>query len=74
MLIAETSDQWRKCQVDADEFFAKGLAESTLKSYQSGIRSYKSFCTSLGWPSIPMTEDTLAAFVATLAKGVSHAS
>ena len=74
-LIAETADQWRKCQADADEFFAKGLAKSTLKSYQSGIRRYKSFCTSLGRPSIPMTEDTLAAFVASLAKeGVSHAS
>ena len=74
-LIAGMADQWRKCQADADEFFAKGLAKSTLKSYQSGIRRYKSFCTSLGRPSIPITEDTLAAFVATLAKeGVSHAS
>ena len=63
-LIAGMADQWRKCQADADEFFAKGLAKSTLKSYQSGIRRYKSFCTSLGRPSIPITEDTLAAFVA----------
>ena len=73
-LIAETANQWRKCQADADEFFAKGLAKSTLKSYWCGIRRYKSFCTSLGRPSILITEDTLAVFVASLAKGVSHAS
>ena len=74
-LIAGMTDQWRKCQADANEFFAKGLAKSTLKFYQSGIRRYKSFCTSLGRPSIPITEDTLAVFVASLAKeGVSHAS
>ena len=73
-LIAGMADQWRKCQADADKFFAKGLAKSTMKSYQSRISRYKSFCTSLGCPSIPITEDTLAAFVASLAKGVSHAS
>ena len=31
--------------------FAKGLAKSTLKSYQSGIRRYKAFCVKLSSPS-----------------------
>ena len=74
-LPAEISDKWKQCQADANEFFTKGLAKSTLKSYQSGIRRYKSFCVGLGHPSLPITEDTLSAFVASPAtEGVSHAT
>ena len=74
-LLVEGSEEWKQYQEDADEFFAKGLAKSTLKSYQSGIRRYKSFCANLSCLSFPIVEDTLSAFVASLAKeGVSHAS
>ena len=53
----------------------KGLAKSMVKSYQSGITRYKSFCMRLRRPSLPVSEDTLSAFVASLAKeGVSHTS
>ena len=69
------SAEWEQCQASADEFFAKGLAKSTLKSYQSGIRRYKSFCVRLSRPTLPAREETLSAFVAALAKkGVSYTS
>ena len=46
-----------------------------LKLYQSGIRRYKAFCVKLNRPALPVTEDTLSAFVASLAKeGVSYTS
>ena len=53
----------------------KGLAKSTVKSYQSGITMYKSFCMRLRRPSLLVSEDTSSVFVASLAKeGVSHTS
>ena len=46
------SEEWKQCQADADKFFAKGLAKSTLESYQSGIRRYKSL------PQSPLISDS----------------
>ena len=72
---AMVSAEWEQCQASANEFFTKGLAKSTLKSYQSGIRRYESFCARLNRPTLPAREETLSAFVAALAKeGVSHTS
>lgn len=72
---AMVSAEWEQCQASPDEFFAKGLAKSTLKSYQSGIGRYNSFCARLNRPTLPAKEDTLSAFVAALAKeGVSYTS
>ena len=69
------SAEWEQCQASANEFFTKGQAKSTLKSYQSGIRRYESFCARLNRPTLPAREETLSAFVAALAKeGVSHTS
>ena len=68
-------DRWEQGQASADEFFAKGLTKSTQKSYQSSVRRYRSFCVSSGRSAFPAAEDTLSAFVASLAKeGVSHTS
>lgn len=68
-------DRWEQGQASADKFFAKGLAKSTQKSYQSGVRRYRSFCVNSGHSAFPVAEDTLSAFVASLAKeGVSHTS
>ena len=53
----------------------KGLAKSTLKSYQSGIHRYKSCCVRINHPALPVTEETLSTFVASLAKdGTSYTS
>ena len=74
-LPAVIVDRWERGQASADEFFAKGLAKSTQKSYQSGVRRYRSFCVSSGRSVFPVAEDTLSAFVASLAKeAVSHTS
>ena len=74
-LPANVSAEWEQYQASAEEYFTKGLAKSTLKSYQSGIRRYTGFCMRLNRPVLPISEDTLAAFLASLAKeGVSYAS
>ncbi|MCG8625194.1 MAG: site-specific integrase [Proteobacteria bacterium] len=72
---AMVSAEWEQCQASANEFFTKGLAKSTQKSYQSGIRRYESFCARLNRPTLPAREETVSVFVAALAKeGVSHTS
>ena len=72
---AMVSAEWEPCRASADEFFVKGLAKSTLKSYQSGIRRDKSFCARLSRQTLPAKEETLLAFVAALVKeGVSYTS
>ena len=69
------SAEWEQCQASANKFFTKGQAKSTLKSYQSGIRRYESFCGKLNRLTLPAREQTLSAFVVALAKeGVSHTS
>lgn len=67
--------EWKRCQADAEGYFVKGLAKSTLRSYQSGFNRFERFCQKMGRPSLPISEDTVAAFVASLSKeGVGYAS
>ena len=75
IITIKGSAEWRRCQAVVDEFFTKGLAWSTQRSYQSGIRRYEHFCSRLGRHSLPDSEDTLSAFAVTLAKeGVRYTS
>ena len=67
--------EWEHCREVAEGFFVKGLAKSTLRSYKSGINRFERFCREMGRPSLPISEDTVAAFVASLSKeGVGYAS
>ena len=50
------------------KYFAKGLAESTLRSYNSAQRRYLDFCRRAGLRALPATEIGLCYFVAFLAK------
>ena len=71
----QASAEWKRCQAEADVFFSKGLARSTLRSYLSGIRRYENFCQKMSCCPLPVSENILAAFVASLAKeGVSYSS
>lgn len=49
-------------------YFAKGLAESTLKSYSSSQKRYLQFCKNAGFHPLPASETVLCYFAAYLAK------
>jgi hypothetical protein len=64
-----------KSQTAADEFFAKGLAQSTVKIYSSGVKKYTAYCMRVGRVPLPTSEELITGFVATLAKkNLSYAS
>ena len=80
-MISITSDvdplfpEWLKSQTAADEFFAKGLARSTVKTYSSGVKRYTAYCVRVGRVPLPTSEDLISGFVASLAKEkLSYAS
>ena len=61
-------------QTAADDFFSKGLARSTVKTYSSGVRKYTAYCVSGESPS-PHYGGGGSGFVASLAKEkLSYAS
>ena len=56
-------------------YFAKGLADSTQRTYRSGKERYLKFCNQLGSKPLPLNERTLCAFVSHLAlEGLKHKS
>ena len=61
-------------QAEADVFFSKGRARSMLRSYLSGIGRYENFCQKMSCCPLPVSENILAAFVASLAKDMSYSS
>ena len=50
-----------------DYFFSKGLAESTKRSYAVARARYHRFCEGKGWTPVPISEQVVCAFVASLA-------
>ena len=73
--LSKVSTEWKQHQARADFYFGKGLAQSTLRSYQSGIKRYREFCIKLNKLPFPESEDVLSAFVAMLAEeGLSYSS
>ena len=56
-------------------YFAKGLADSTQKTYKSGENRFIQFCNMCRIPPVPVSEATLCKFVSHLAKeGLKHRS
>ena len=54
-------------------YFAKGLAESTQRSYSSSQKSYLQFCREASLQPLPASETVLCYFTAYLAKeGLKH--
>ena len=54
-------------------FFAKGLAESTQRTYRSGQNKYLRFCEAGGFQAVPASEAVLCRFVAHTAEvGLRH--
>ena len=69
------SPEWLKSQTAADEFFSKGLAQSTTRTYASGVKKYISYCERVAKAPLPVSEDLISGFVATLARdGLSYTS
>ena len=57
----------------ARQFFTKGLAESTQRTYSCGQKKYLSFCRAGSFRAVPATETVLCRFVASMAKaGLKH--
>ena len=57
------------------EFFAKGLADSTKRTYKAGKERYLKFCEQTGAAPLPVVNSVLCAFVAYLAlEGLKHGS
>lgn len=63
-----SSVEWRKSQSAADELFTKGLAQSTVRTYSSGVSRYLSYCREVGRAALPTNEELISGFVAKLAK------
>ena len=53
----------------ADEYFSKGLAQSTIRTYSSGVVRYLSYCREVGRAALPTNEELMSGFVARLAEG-----
>ena len=54
-------------------YYSRGLANSTMRSYQAGQKHYLSFCSAAQRPAIPTSEEMLMMFASYLAKGgLSH--
>lgn len=53
-------------------YFVQGLAQSTTKAYRSAQNRYLRFCSSTSSPPLPLQEQTLCIFVASL--GIKHAT
>jgi len=63
----------RKLETDVQFFYSKGLAKSTLRTYQSGKDHYTKFCTEANINPLPVSEQHLCFFVSFLAKqGLKH--
>ena len=61
--------------IAVQQYFIKGLAWSTHKTYHAGQNHYLQFCQKLGVAPVPTSERTLLMFTAHLAKeGIVHAS
>ena len=75
-----TSNQQAGLDLDQVEeaarvFFAKGLADSTQKTYRTGKERYLKFCRQLGLEPIPLVESNLCSFVSFLAlESLKHRS
>ncbi len=65
-LILQTPD-WSKLESRAAFYFAQGLAESTLRTYQSGQKRYLKFCQDSDSSPLPLSESVLCHFVSHLA-------
>ena len=64
-----------KLQDAVQEYFIKGLAWSTHKTYHAGQSRYLQFCQLLGVAPVPTSERLLLIFIAHLAKkGIAHTS
>ena len=54
-------------------FFAKGLVDSSQKTYKSGKNRYLHFCQSVHCSPLPASEETLCKFVSYVAcEGLKH--
>ena len=51
-----------------DKFFAKGLADSTQRTYRSGQKCFLEFCEAGGFKAVPASETVLCRFVGFLAE------
>ena len=62
-------------QIAVQQYFIKGLAWSTHKTYHAGQNRYLQFCQKFGVTPVPTSERTLLMFTAHLAKeGIAHIS
>ena len=61
--------EWQKSQMAADGYFSKGLAQSTVLTYSSGVARYLSYCRQVGKAALPTNEELISGFVARLAEG-----
>ena len=57
------------------EFYSKGIASSTRRTYESAVRRFQQFCTSTNLPLTPASESVLCLYASHLAtQGLKHQS
>ena len=69
-----TTCSFDQLQVNAQEYFRSGLADSTHRTYTAAQRQFLSFCDTYGLSPLPASEDTLILFVMHLAARIKPQS
>ena len=69
-----TTCSFDQLQVNAQEYFRSGLADSTHRTYTAAQRQFLSFCDTYGLSPLPASEDTLILFVTHLAARIKPQS
>ena len=54
---------------DVREFMASSISPATLRAYRSGLNDFQTWCDTEGVRSMPATQETVARYLASLAKG-----
>ena len=63
LLLLSRPDWITKLEQRVQHYFAKGLADSTLRTYTSAHKRYLRFCVAGSMIAIPATEQVLCCFV-----------
>lgn len=53
---------------DAMDFASEALAPATLRAYRADWQHFLAWCREAGWPALPAAPDTVAAYLASMAK------
>jgi integrase len=72
--ITEQALEMAEIAADARDYVAASRAQSTSRSYRTGWAQFAQWCDERGVPSLPASAETVACYVADLAKGAKPAT